>query len=1021
MMNNFKKINVIAGWIIGIIASTVYILTIEPTASFWDCGEFIATALKLEVGHPPGAPLFMLLGRVATLFAGSSVTAIPITINIYSALCSGFTILFLFWSITHLARKIVGNKTEYTLAEVISIIGSGVVGALAYTFSDSFWFSAVEGEVYASSSFYTAIVFWVILKWENEANEKYANRWIILIAYLMGLSIGVHLLNLLAIPAIVMIYYFKKYTVTRNGVIIALLSGIFILGVIMYGVIQGTFTVATWFELFFVNVLSFPFSSGFAIYLILLIGAVIFGLWYTAKKGKVMWNTILLALAVILLGYSSYATILIRSYANTPLNENNPSNLFNLLSYLNREQYGDRPLLYGPYYNAPVKEVKEGSPVYIQDVKTGKYKEIYHRPEYVYDPAFCTIFPRMYSREHAKNYQEWANIKGTKIQSTNEQGEPTTLIKPTFVENLTFFFKYQIGYMYFRYFMWNFSGRQNDIQGHGGILKGNWITGINFIDEFRLGPQDKLPASLKDNQARNKYYMLPFILGLIGLMFHYQKNQKDFWVVSLLFFMTGIAILLYLNQKPMEPRERDYAYAGSFYAYAIWIGLGVMALIDMLKKRMNGVVAGILITIFTLGLVPGIMANQNWDDHDRSHRYTCRDFAYDYLNSCEPNAILFTNGDNDTFPLWYAQEVENIRTDVRVVNLSYLGADWYIEQMQRKVYESEALPLTMKKEKYQTGSRDVLYIVDRVNNYADLKDVMDFVASDSIITKTLPNYRERIEYLPAKKFSIKVDSSVVMANHVVAPKLAKLIVPEMKWELKKRTSIYKNDLMVLDMMAHNNWKRPMYFAITVSDENYLGLEKYFQLQGLAYKIVPIESTERNDFQNGSIDTEILYNNLINKFVWGGIANPKVYLDENNMRMLSNFRNNFARLAEALVKENKIDSAKVVLNKCLEVMPIDRIPLNYWALPLVEQFYNVKLIDKANTLVDKLLTTTDEELKYYFRLRGKFAEGIDYEKRVNMQVLNELVRITDANGQTPLKDKINTVFQGYMRSFAPTQQ
>jgi hypothetical protein len=515
--------------------------------------------------------------------------------------------------------------------------------------------------------------------------------------------------------------------------------------------------------------------------------------------------------------------------------------------------------------------------------------------------------------------------------------------------------------------------------------------------------------------------MLPLILGLIGLMFQYQKGQKDFWVVSLLFFMTGVAILLYLNQKPMEPRERDYAYAGSFYAYAIWIGLGVMALIDVLSKKMKGVIAGVLVTIFTLVLVPGIMANQNWDDHDRSHRYTCRDFAYDYLNSCEPNAILFTNGDNDTFPLWYAQEVENIRTDVRVVNLSYLGADWYIEQMQRKVYESEALPLTMKKEKYQTGTRDVLYVVDRVNGFADLKDVMDFVASDDEKTKTLPNYRERIEYLPAKKFSIKVDSSVVMANHVVAPKLYSSIVPEMKWELKKRNSIYKNDMMVLDMMAHNNWKRPMYFAITVSDENYLGLEKYFQLQGLAYKIVPVESKERSDYQNGSIDTEILYNNLINKFVWGGIANPKVYLDENNMRMLSNFRNNFARLSEALVKENKIDSAKVVLNKCLEVMPINRIPLNYWALPLIEQFYSVKLTDTANSLVEKLFTSTDEELKYYFRLRGNLAEGIDYEKRVNMQVLNELVRVTDSNGQTPLKDKINTVFQGYMRSFAPTQQ
>ncbi len=1020
-MKNFKKINVVVGWIIGIIATTVYILTIEPTASFWDCGEFIATALKLEVGHPPGAPLFMLIGRVATLFAGSSVTAIPITINAYSALCSGFTILFLFWSITHLARKTIGEKLQYSLAEVIAIIGSGVVGALAYTFSDTFWFSAVEGEVYASSSFFTAIVFWAILKWENEADQKYANRWIILIAYLMGLSIGVHLLNLLAIPAIVMIYYFKKYSSTRNGIILALLSGFVILGIIMYIIIPGTFKAATWFELFFVNVLSLPFSSGFAFYLILLIAAVIFGLWFTAKKGKVIWNTILLAVTVILLGYSSYATILIRSKANTPLNENNPSNLFNLLSYLNREQYGDRPLLYGPYYNAPITSSKEGSPIYVQDEKTGTYKIINYRPEYVYDPAFCTVFPRMYSREHAKSYQEWANVKGVKIASTNEQGEPTTLIKPTFGENLKFFFQYQIGFMYVRYFMWNFSGRQNDIQGNGGILKGNWITGINFIDEWRLGPQDKLPESMKNNAGKNKLFMLPLILGIIGLLFHYQKGNKDFWVVSLLFFMTGIAILLYLNQKPIEPRERDYAYAGSFYAYAIWIGLGVMGLIDILSKHMNKVVASILVTVFTLGLVPGLMASENWDDHDRSKRYTCRDFAYNYLNSCEPNAILFTNGDNDTFPLWYAQEVEGIRTDVRVVNLSYLGADWYIEQMQRKVYESEALPLPMPKAKYQSGNRDALYIVDRVNNYADLTDVMDFVTSDDEKTKTIPNYRERIDYLPAKKLKIKVDSAVVMANHVVSPKLAGSIVSEMKWDLGKRNSIYKNDMMVLDMLARNNWKRPIYFAITVSDENYLGLDKYFQLQGLAYKIVPIESSARNDYQNGSIDTDTLYNNLINKFVWGNIANPKVYLDENNLRMVSNFRNSFARLAEALIKENKIDSAKVVLNKCLEVMPITRIPVNYWSLPLIEQFYKAKLTDKANMLIDKLFTSANDELRYYFSLRGKFAANMDYEKRVNLQVLNEIIRIADANAQTPLKDKASVALQGYMSAFNPNQQ
>ncbi len=1024
-MKKFKFANNITGWVIFAIATAVYIMTVEPTASFWDCGEFIATALKLEVGHPPGNPMFQMLGNIATLFAGGNVSLIAVTVNIYSAICSGFTILFLFWSITHLARKMVGNKEEFTVGQLIAIMGSGIVGALAYTFSDSFWFSAVEAEVYASSSFFTAIVFWAILKWEDVADEKYANRWLILIAYLMGLSIGVHLLNLLAIPALGLVYYFRKYTVTRKGLITAISVSLVVLLAVLYGIIQGVFKLAALFERMFVNGFGLPFNSGWIFYTVLLVGSVVWGIWYTSKKGKVLWNTVLLCLAVILLGYSSYVMVLIRSNTNTPLNENNPSNVFNLLSYLNREQYGDRPLFYGQYYNAPIRDSKNGSPIWGE--KDGKYVEISHKPEYTYDPAFTTLFPRMYSREssHIEAYKDWAMVKGTPVATSNERGEPETIYRPTFGENLTFFFRYQVGFMYFRYFMWNFSGRQNDVQGHGSPLKGNWITGINFIDEniLKLGPQDNLPPSLKNNRGRNTYFMLPLLLGLIGMFFHLQRNKKDFWVVLVLFFLTGLAIVLYLNQTPYQPRERDYAYVGSFYAFAIWIGLGVMAIIDWLSKRKENVAVGVLVTAGTLVFVPGLMARQNWDDHDRSRRYTCRDFACNYLNSCEKDAIIFTNGDNDTFPLWYAQEVENVRTDVRVVNLSYLGADWYIEQMQRKVYESDPLPFSMNKEKYQSGTRDALYIVDRLNGqYGDLKEVMQFVASDNEETKTIPNAsRERVEYLPAKNLGLKVDSVAVMANKVVAPKFSGSIVPEMKWELtdprsrdKKayRNVIYKNDMMVLDLMAQNNWKRPVYFAITVSDENYLGLEKYFRLDGLAYRIVPVE-TQREDGQPGFIDSDILYENLMNKFKWGNISDPRVYLDENNMRMLSNFRNTFARLAEQLITENKKDSAIKVLDRCLSVMPANQVSLNFYAIPLVEQYYRAKEFTKGNNLAMQIFDNANLDLKYYSRMTGKIGQNISQEKQIGLYTINNLGRLTEGYGQKALSEKFNAALQSYM--------
>jgi hypothetical protein len=1019
-MNNYKKINVIAGWIVFAISAVVYILTIEPTASFWDCGEFIATSLKLEVGHPPGAPLFMILGRLFTMLAGGHTELIPVMVNIMSALASAFTILFLFWTITHLAKKIVVRNNEMTSGNLISIIGAGVVGALAYTFSDSFWFSAVEGEVYASSSLFTAVVFWAILKWENVAGEKYSNRWLILIAYLMGLSIGVHLLNLLTIPAIVLVYYFKKYTPTTPGTILALIISFFILGAIMYVIIPGVFSVASQFELLFVNTFGLGYNSGVIFYSILALSLIVWSLYYTYKHGKVLANTLILTVTVILIGYSSYGMIVIRSNANTPLNENDPSNLFNLLSYLNREQYGDRPLLSGPTYNAPIIDSEDGKPNYIK--KDGKYVVSSYKPIYKYDKRFIMTFPRMYSREgsHINAYKEWGDIKGNPVQITGENGEPQTVMVPTALENMKFFFRYQVGFMYWRYFMWNFSGRQNDIQGHGSPIKGNWITGIPFIDEGLVGPQDKMPSTLKNNWSRNTYYMLPFLLGLIGLFYQLSRHKKDFVLVMMLFIMTGLAIVVYLNQTPYQPRERDYAYAGSFYAFAIWIGLGVLALIEMLPKALPYKGRSVVASVIALFAVPVLMANQNWDDHDRSGRFTARDFAYNYLNSCDKNAIIFTNGDNDTFPLWYAQEVENIRTDVRVVNLSYLGADWYIEQMQRKVYESDPLPFSMTKDKYVTGTRDAIVVIDRVKGeYIPLKDAMNWVASDSAYTKTITGYRERVEHIPAKRLIIPVDTALVLKNGTVTAKQANKIEKEIRFELNKNY-LYKNDMMVLDLLAHFDWKRPVYFAITVSDDNYLNLQNYFRLDGLAYRIVPIKST-RADGQPGSIDTDILYNNLINKFKWGGVPDPKVYLDENNLRMLSNFRNNFSRLAEELINEGKKDSAIKVLDKCMQIMPQNRVPFNYFIVPVIEQYYRAGQVEKANKLVNSFYNSTLEDLQYYFMFRGSKAKGVDYEKRFGIQVLGELNRITSFFKQKELASKIETSFQQYYQLYAPTMQ
>lgn len=1064
-MKQFRVYNLTIGWSVFVIASVVYLLTIEPTTSLWDCGEFIASAFKLEVGHPPGAPFWMIMARVMSLFAGSDVSQAAKMINALSALASSFTVLFLFWTITHLARKLLIKNDSYSTGTLMAVMASGVVGALAYTFSDTFWFSAVEGEVYATSSLFTAIVFWAILRWENVAEERYADRWLILIAYLMGLSIGVHLLNLLAIPAIVFVYYFRKYTPTKQGFVFAFLVSVVILGVIMYGIIPGIVKTSSRFELFFINTLGLPYHSGLLIHIILLMATIGTGIYFTRRKGNpiytaasstialillgipfisdatilnllllvvlagvvyylstkqsIVLNTIITAALVILIGYSSFTMIMIRSAANPPMDENNPETVFSLLYYLNREQYGDRPLLYGQYYNAPIVDVEEGNPTYTQ--QDGKYVVSRYASKYLYDERLLTFFPRMWSGQpdHRRIYEQWGKVDGKRINIQNSRGEETFVEKPTFGQNLRFFFTYQVGHMYLRYFMWNFAGRQNDEQGHGGPLKGNWISGINFLDSAKIGNQDNLPDHIANDKSRNVYYLLPFILGLAGFLYHLQRNRKDFWVVLLLFLFTGLAIVVYLNQYPNQPRERDYAYAGSFYAYAIWIGLGVLSLFDAFSKAMGKKGSAILAGLLCLFLVPGIMAKENWDDHDRSGRFTARDIAYNYLNSCAPNAILFTNGDNDTFPLWYAQEVEGIRTDIRVVNLMLFNTDWYIDQMKRKAYESEPLPLSVPREKYKDGTNGQVFMIERVKEYIPVKQVIDFVVSDDEGTK-IRYEDELLDYIPTKMFRIPVDSAEVVENGTIAPELADQIVNSIDIKIN-RNYLLKNQLMVLDLLAQNNWERPIYF-VTGGHDDALGLEEYFQLEGFAYRLVPVKTEGATGFlEMGRINADAMYENLMNNFKWGRMNEPDVYLDFYNKRTFSviKIRNNFTRLAEALVNQGKRDSAVAVLDRCMELMPQERIPYDIFTVGIAETYYQCAETEKANTIMDQYAAVCEEELNYYFSLRPSIGNAIDYEKRLNLQIFQELVRLTQRYGQldraTRFEETFNDLYNRYVGS------
>lgn len=1092
-MKQYKLVNNVLGWLTFFVAAFVYCSTIEPTASFWDCPEFITTGYKLEVGHPPGAPFFMLTANLFSQFA-SDPSQVARMVNTMSALLSATTILFLFWSITHLARKLIlKDWSELTLGKLIAIEASGLVGALIYTFSDTFWFSAVEGEVYAYSSAFTAIVFWLILKWEDHADEPHSDRWLVLIAYMTGLSIGVHLLNLLCLPAIVLVYCYRRFpNIELKGSLIALVGSFILVAAVLYGVVPGIITVAGWFELLFVNTLGCPFNTGEIIYIVLLVAIVIwaiyesyvdksfkrqnvsfvlavgmlgipfrgmtwsaailglvilaaiyFGLNYRKKIGKDLVpvltsrfkNTALLCMLMLMIGYSSYAVIVIRSAANPPMDQNSPEDVFTLGSYLSRDQYGDSPLLYGQAYtsqvaydvdgNMCVPKHKEGAAIWQRKEKASKdekdsYFVVSHKDKIIY--AQNMLFPRMHSSAHAGAYENWmGGVEGTQVPY-DRCGEPVMVKMPTQMENIRFFLSYQCNFMYWRYFMWNFAGRQNDIQGNGEPEHGNWITGISFIDDWMLGDQSKMPAELKANKGHNVFYCLPLLLGLIGLFWQAWRGQRgirQFWVVFFLFFMTGLAIVLYLNQTPQQPRERDYAYAGSFYAYAIWCGLGVLAIYDMLKKKIKGndvAVAGV-VGVACL-LVPIQMASQTWDDHDRSGRYTCRDFGQNYLMTLQDkgNPIIFTNGDNDTFPLWYNQETEGVRTDARVCNLSYLQTDWYIDQMKRPAYDSPSVPITWPRIDFCSGTNDYIEVKPGMKQqllefYRDYpKEARAAFGDEPFELKNILKYWVRSKdsdthIIPTDTLYITIDKEAVRRSGMM---MASDTIPDrMVISLAGKRAIYKNDLMMLEMLAQCNWERPLYVATTVGSDNYMNLGDNFVQEGLAYRITPF-NTKAPGAKN--FDTEKTYNNVMNRFKWGGLDKPGLYIDETVMRMCYTHRHLFATLAMQLIAEGQNAKAEKVLRKSEKVLPEYNVPYTFMsgASDLARAYALIGKKADAARILNKVWADAKSYADYYLQLTGSRFMMSQNDVLRQLYIMQNIADMTQACDKNLANQRLKTV-------------
>lgn len=1078
-MKQYRLVDNVLGWLVFAIAAFTYCSTIEPTASFWDCPEFITTGYKLEIGHPPGAPFFMLTANLFSHFA-SDPSQVARMVNTMSALLSATTILFLFWTITHLTRKlIVKDWSSLTLGKTIAIEASGVVGALIYTWSDTFWFSAVEGEVYAYSSAFTAIVFWLILKWEDHADEPHSDRWLVLIFYMTGLSIGVHLLNLLCLPAIVLVYCYRRFpNIELKGSLIALLVSFVLVAAVLYGVIPGIVTVGGWFELLFVNVLGLPFNTGLVIYIALLVASTLWAIyesyvgcnkklenistllafaligipfvgygWHAVVCGiiilAIVWwmfnrkkmvekkpvylvsshlkNTVLLCMLMLMIGYSSYALIVIRSVANPPMDQNSPEDIFTLGSYLSRDQYGSYPLLYGQAYTSQVAleqdgnmckpKMTEGAPIYSRKEKASKnekdsYFIVSHHNNYIY--AQNMLFPRMWDSNHAQDYESWmGGVDGTEVPY-DRCGEQMTVKMPSQIENIKFFLSYQCNFMYWRYFMWNFAGRQNDIQGNGEPEHGNWITGISFLDNARLGDQSKLPDDLKMNKGHNVFYCLPLLLGLIGLFwqaFRGRRGIRQFWVVCFLFFMTGLAIVVYLNQTPVQPRERDYAYAGSFYAFAIWCGMGVAALVDLMKKYLK-VESPIAIGALSLVclLVPVQMVSQTWDDHDRSGRYTCRDFGRNYLMTLQDkgNPIIFTNGDNDTFPLWYNQETEGVRTDARVCNLSYLQTDWYIDQMKRPAYGSPSVPITWPRLDYCSGTNEYVEV-----NPSLKSQVLDFYKKNPMAAKAqfgdnpfelanVMKYWVRskdadMHVVPTDTLYVTIDKNAVKHSGMM---MASDTIPDrMVISLKGKNALYKNDLMMLEMIAHCNWTRPIYVALTVGQENYMNLGDNFIQEGLANRISPF-TTNAPGAKN--YDTQKVYNNLMSRYRYGGLSKPGLYIDETVMRMCYTHRRLFGQLALHLIAEGQKAKALKVLQKAEKELPTYNIPMNYMSggNDIARAYAMLGQKKKALEIINQVWKNASQYEQYYLSEEGIRFQGSQRDCLMQLSIMTEMSKITE---------------------------
>lgn len=1060
MSFNFNKWNTIIGWFTFLIALIVYSITVEPTMSFWDCGEYIATAANLEVGHPPGAPLFQMIGAFFAIFAIDK-QHIALMVNMISVISSAFTILFLFWSITIILKKIVSGFSELHKNNLITILGSAFVGSLAFTFSDSFWYNAVEAEVYAMATFLIALLFWLGLRWEQEMNLERGNKWLLIIALVVGLSFGVHFMALLTIPSIGFLYYFKNYkNITFKSFVIANIVVVAILLFIFKLLLPWTMAFFGVTEVFMVNNLGLPFDSGTIFVTLLIVALFYFGLKYTHNKGKVLYNTLILVVLFIMLGFSTWLMLPIRANANTPINENKPSDAREVLAYYNREQYGVNPLFYGPQFTDSYAGLDEDNPYidekpnYERDYKTGKYIIVnnYVNAGQNTDDKQKAILPRMWSTDgdHPVNYMKFtkpiefsvkaeyadekeltdvvsefrAAYKSGRLELEDYDkflktyGNYLDVSKPSTIDNISFMIQYQFGYMYWRYLMWNFTGRQNDNQGKYDLQDGNWLSGISFIDEFRLGSQENLPQDWKNNKGRNTYYFIPFILGLIGFLYHAKKEQKSFYVLLVLFLFTGLALKIYLNERPFEPRERDYALVGSFYVFAIWIGIGVFAIYDTVKNYIKPHIALPVTILGCLIAVPVLMASQNWDDHDRSNKYTALSSARGYLDSCGKNAILFTIGDNDTFPLWYLQEIEGYRTDVRIINTSLLMTDWYIDEMKVKAHDSEPIPISFKHKDYVDGKRDYLIFDERTNERLSINEFMNFVSSDDSRALIEMRNGQKIQFYPTNKIRIPVDKKEIIANKVVSPKYYDSIVPYIDVDIKG-DALYKNRLMMLDIIRLNNWKRPIYFSPgSFSDEDYVWLKDYLQLDGMIYKLVPIKTPLPEDaysFDMGTLDTNVMYKIMMN-LDWGNGDSKKIYHDPETRKNSISYRTNLTRLMKQLIIEGKNEKTEKVIELALTKMPLDYYEFYSMVDPFATGYYQINKKEKARELIKQIATKYQDILRYYSGLPASEQNNLAIEIITNIERYRALIQIAKEQNDLAYYTQQKQIFNSYNNRF-----